>query len=245
MDTMKNSPETVGTASPADGGETEVTHLEMSGAIMSRMIHELSNLLAVLAGNLQLAGMVSQEPERLSRVMKSLHEASDSLGETVGRYAGFRRQLMSGAPNCPMTRLQEMVAQDLEAGFPGWRLLVPEPITVTVQADPRWIAHAVREVLALSQSVQGQVRLYGAGARFDPRGLRILGNLPQAPTVAHVLVTWPSAKPSFSDQNFITPQTLPLAVVIGLVRWANGQLSYGFFPPDENRFWISLLAGNE
>lgn len=229
-----------------------VSQLEMSGVLISRMIHELTNQLTVIAGNLQLAEIAPDDPELQARALKSMRAASDALGESVERYASFRRTLRNEADEFFVDDLIAALGQcvssrslDVSAGLPDsidmskWEVITPESIPGRIQAELRWVLFAVQQTVALSRSPQGRIQVHPPGATFDPRGLRQITSATSHQHMLHLSVCWPSLNPTLKDQDLIKPPTLQLAVIIGLARWINGQVGYGYVD-GENRFWFSL-----
>lgn len=230
----------------------QVSQLEMSGVLISRMIHELTNQLTVIAGNLQLAEIAPDDPELQARALKSMRAASDALGESVERYANFRRILRNEADECPVDDLIAALNQclnsqviDATTGLPctfdmsKWEVMTPESIPGRIQTELRWVLFAVQQVVALSRSSQGRIHAHPPGGTFDPRGLRQITSVAAQQHMLHLSVCWPSSQAAIKDQDLIKPPTLQLAVIIGLVRWINGQVGFGYVD-GENRFWISL-----
>jgi hypothetical protein len=228
-----------------------LTGLEKSGVLMSRMLHELTNSLSVLAGHMQIIEPGKTDPETLASSLSSIKWASDTMGEIVERYASFRRQVQNEPRLCSVRDLAaeiERIAPDaVPANFPGawkWQVIAPADSMGSLQLEPRWIGYAVWEVARASRACEGQIQIFKPGTPPDARGLK-----PSAPATAvhrlHLLVRWRTERPAITVQDLHKPPSMNLASVIGIVRWVLGQVNYAFLPPDENRFWITLPLVND
>ncbi len=216
-----------------------ISHLEQSGALMSRLLHELTNHLTVIAGNVQFLEAAKDQPAQLAAVFQSLHKVSDALGETVNRYADFRRQLGNDAPVVPLAELGTVLETTLGAPpTTEWQLIPAGPLRGWIRADLRCLAHCIREIIVLSGAAAGEVRIYPPDTAMDPRGLKRAARF--SSHEIHLLLTWAAPGPAFTDSDLHRPPNFRLAVATGLLRWMGGQINAGFFPPGENRFWISL-----
>jgi hypothetical protein len=206
---------------------------------MSRLLHELTNHLTVIAGNVQFFEASKDQPAQLATVFRSLRKVSDALGETVNRYADFRRQLGNDAPVVPLAELGNVLETTLAAPpTTDWQLIPAAPLRGWIRADLRCLAHCVRDIILLAGTTTGEVRIHPPDTPLDPRGLKRVSRF--SSHEIHLLVSWPSEAAVFSDLELHQPAGLRLAVVLGLLRWMGGQVNAGFFPPGENRFWISL-----
>ena len=235
---------TIETPPPTLNGLTE---LEKPGVLMSRMLHELTNCLSVLAGHVQLLEVIKAEPERLADSLKSIKWASDTIGEVVERYAGFRHQIPHGQRDCLLEDLEALLRKEPPipaaggaAGHRGWRLLAPTPDVVRLQLEPRWIHFAIGEMVRLTQAAEGQIEVYAPGDAFDRRGIKVTPVNFGKNGLVCIKISWHSPQPAMTEQDLFKPSTLSLALVVGIIRWVSGQSSYAFLAPDENRFWIML-----
>jgi len=220
--------------------------LEKSGVLMNRMLHELTNSLSVLAGHVQLLEALPPDPDRWQDSLRSIKWASDAMGEMVERYAEFKRRLGPEPASFTMEDLatalrQGPAANPAPAGDwrQAWEVIAPECAAVSFRFEPRWIRFAAWEVVRLCRANSGRIELWPPGKSFDSRGLK--GGLnPARSGNAHLAIRWKSERPALAEDDLFKPPSLDLALVVGIVRWAGGQTSYGFLPPDENRFWMAL-----
>lgn len=225
----------------------------MSGVLSSRMIHELTNHLTVIAGNLQVVEMVPDDAEVAGKALASVRQASIALGEVVERYASFRRQLRNDSHGCdaadfvkmvkqgpppePFEEAEQVSGRDWGA---NWEVIAPSSTQGWLPIEARWINYAIWRVAALSGASRGQIRFFPPGSNPDLRGVNNLSSGNRFGEFLHIAICWAGDKPTLDHQELHKPSTLTLAVVIGLVRWVEGQVGVVFLPPDENRFWISL-----
>ncbi len=225
-----------------------ITELEKPGILMTRMLHELTNCLSVLAGHVQLFELQSLNPQ-IADSLRSIKWASNELGEIVERYATFRRQI----PRAPHPCSLEELCAALQLGHPEtpadplacdqtWTLVPPARPIAYLDLETRWLRYAIWELARNSGSTTGRIQLYGPDETFDRRGLKSMLFNPSKKTFLHILVSWPSEKPALGEHDLFKPPNMSLALTVGLIRWAYGQACYGFIEPGENRFWIVLPA---
>lgn len=233
--------------------DNAVSTIEMSGVLASRMIHELTNHLTVIAGNLQVVEMVPDDPELAARALGSVRQASMALGEVVDRYASFRRQLRNDSLGCDASDFSTMVKQGPgpepfdEPGqgasrdwWKEWDVIAPASMKGWLPIEARWINYAIWRAAGLSQAPRGQIRFFPPGSNPDLGGLSTLISGNRFGDFLHIAICWAGDKSALDHQELHKPSSLALAVVIGLVRWVEGQVGVVFLPPDENRLWISL-----
>lgn len=226
----------------------------MSGVLVSRMVHELTNHLTVISGNLQVVEMVPDDPELAARALGSVRQASVAMGEVVERYAGFRRHLRNDSHGCDVSDFVKMVTQGAppepfeEPGRQGagwdwwkaWQVMAPLDVRGWLPIEARWINYAIWRVAALSGAPCGQIRFFPPGSNPDLRGLSTLVSSNRFGEFLHIAVCWSGEKPTLDPHELHKPSSLALAVVIGLVRWVEGQVGVVALPSNETRFWISL-----
>ena len=221
----------------------DLSELEKSGVIMSRMLHELTNHLSILIGGMQLVDSCKDDPALAAVSMDAIREAGRTIGEIVERYACFHRQI----PNEAGVYKVEEIVQEIQEGIRAigldapsqWTIIPPADLAAMAQVESRWVRYAVLEIIRHSQSPSGTISIYTPGMTFDGRGLRQHAILSAAQSF-QIAVTWPSDKPAFQDSDLFKPSDLSVATLIGIIRWARGNASYAHVPPTESRFWLSL-----
>jgi len=224
-----------------------LSDLEKSGVLMTRMLHELNNHLSILAGHLQIIQLGKRDPDSLAKSWQELKTASDTIGDIVERYVGFRRRVHNEAGFCSLedliTAVQEgageIVPPDGKSGW-NWKVNAPHERAGRLQVEPRWVRFAVWETALLSQAHEGQITIFAPGSAMDTRGLKPAFTAAPQTEYLRLLVSWASEKPAYTEEELFRPPVMSLAVVIGIVRWAQGLVSYTFLPPNQSRFWISL-----
>lgn len=225
----------------------------MSGVLVSRMVHELTNHLTVISGNLQVVEMAPEDLELARKALESVRQASISMVEVVERYAGFRRQLRNDSQGCEPSDFVKLVEQGpppepfqapkqtaRRDWWVDWQVIAPTTMQGWLPIEARWINYAIWRVAALSGAPGGQIRFFPPGSNPDLQGLSALVSGNRLGNFLHIAVCWNGEKSILNRQELHKPSSLSLAVVIGLVRWVDGQVGVVYLPPDENRFWISL-----
>lgn len=218
---------------------------------MSRMLHELTNSLSVLAGHVQLIGALQSKPSQLADSLRSIQWASDSIGEIVERYADFRRQVPRETAGCELAELcaairlgHPEITFPKDATGPGWQVSTPEDPVAHLQLEARWLRFAVWELARSTGIATGNIRIYAPEDTFDRRGLKSLPFNPSKNECVYILISWRSDQPTVQAQELFKPSTVSLALTIGIVRWASGHVCYEYVEGQENRFWIVIPAVN-
>ena len=229
---------------PDSSKARELSELEKSGVIMSRMLHELTNHLCILIGGIQLIDSCKDDPATVATSMEAIRDSSKTIGEVIERYASFHREIPNEAGVVKIEEILREIEDGLPKAEPGgmseWTLNPPADLSALAQVEPRWVRYAVMEVIRQSRSSAGRISVYTPGMSFDGRGLRQSVILSASQLFFHIEVNWHSDKPAFLDSDLFKPSDLNIATLIGIVRWARGQVSYAYLAPGESRFWISL-----
>lgn len=213
--------------------------LEIMGALMVRLIHDLSNQLTILSGNAQVLDLVRNNPERLDKVIDRIKTSSGQAGELIDRFARFRQELpLRTTPHALTACLGTLEA--LNPLKPGWRVEVRSELKGRISLEPRWVGFMVWQVALLSGATAGVVALSEgdfpadwsapgyAPSRLKERGLFRCESL------------WRGSGPWLDEKEAAKPSQLDLATVYEIFKIIDGWGHYQFTPPDEHRFNLFL-----
>jgi hypothetical protein len=212
--------------------------LESLGVLMSRLLHDLTNPLAVMAGNAQIAELAIGDPALLAQALKSMHQASNAAGELLDGYANYHRELGRDASAVALNEVADrIIATNPQPAL--WPVTRTGPIEGDVALEPRWLAFAVWTVARESGAATGTVecsRQSAHGARSRPLSF----SAPTASARLGVALRGQSARPLFSNPQNTRPHALPLVVVWDLMRWVNGGIEYEILPAGAHRCWLEI-----
>jgi hypothetical protein len=124
-------------SSPRRDSPTDLTPLELMGAISLRLLHDLANHLAVISGNAQFAQMIADDPERVEKALNSIVTAGDRAGEMLGKCAEFRRALTADEPRVEANVFLERVVRWAESEA-GWDPEIFSDVDGYVSMSPEW-----------------------------------------------------------------------------------------------------------
>jgi PAS domain S-box-containing protein len=117
-------------------------NLESVGLLAGGMSHDINNLLTAVMGNLSLARMLADSPDRAREKLQDAEKVSLQIRDLVARLMGLARGSALERARCAMGRLLEAAAQG--AGLPAritlsWRI---DPALWPVEANTRLLRQA-------------------------------------------------------------------------------------------------------
>jgi signal transduction histidine kinase len=203
--------------------------LESLGVLMSRLLHDLTNPLAVLAGNAQVAGLAPVDPELQAKALKSIHQASDVAGELLDRYADFRRSFSQHPAEIPAgTVIDHLVQTNPHPAL--WPVTIAGDFRGWVAVEPRWVAFAIWALANASGAGAGTVECTReSSSRIRPRSTPAWST-PRSEGL-RISLRWQSDQLLFSSPETNRPDSLELAVIWELVRWMEGVIDYRLVSP--------------
>jgi hypothetical protein len=203
--------------------------LESLGVLMSRLLHDLTNPLAVLAGNSQIAGLTPADPELQAKALKSIHQASDVAGELLDRYADFRRSFSQHAAEVPVGAVIDHLVQT-NPHPAHWPVMIVGDFRGWVAVEPHWVAFAIWALANESGAGAGIVECTRESRSLVRPGSTPAWSAPRSEWL-RINLRWQSDQPLFSSPETNRPDSLALAVIWELVRWMEGVIDYRFVSP--------------
>lgn len=110
-----------------NGSAVSPNALQILGILSARLVHSMSNHLAVVTGNLCVAGQMRDDPEKVTAALHAALQAANHAGLLLDRFAGCRKAVQN---ELGQTSLRELVNL-LEAwtgSRAGW----------SFELDPKW-----------------------------------------------------------------------------------------------------------
>lgn len=223
----------------ASPGMPLLSPFECQGALMPRLVHEMTNQLLIISGNAQIAERSDNDPLQAAQAVKAIRQASEIAGKLLDGYAGFLRRLPASAAAGSVSELASLIARNAGQNH-GWRIDLAGPLAGLTSVDPRWIAFAVWQIVHESQVQEGEITLCCGIPRTSipltiPASAQIESN-----QMLQIVMNWRSPVPLLREDEMRKPKNLSLAVIYGLLSGVGGDCYYFFGRPDQNRF--TLLA---
>ena len=203
--------------------------LESLGVLMSRLLHDLTNPLAVLAGNAQIAGLAPADPELQAKALNSIQQASDVAGELLDRYADFRRSFSQRTAEIPVGAVIDHLVQS-NPHPAHWPVTIAGDFRGWVAVEPRWVAFAIWALANESGAGAGTVECARESRSLIRPGSTPAWSPPRSAGL-RIKVRWQSDQPLFSCPETNRPDSLELTVIWELVRWMEGVIDYRFVSP--------------
>jgi signal transduction histidine kinase len=138
--------------------ECQLSNLEIMGALTSRLVHDLKNKLAVIAGNAQFGCMLSKDPQRMVTALNNVLRSSEDAARCLEQMASLRRELSQVIPLCPVAELQAAVRAAVEL-TEGWIMVGTEDEAGMATMPPRWLGFVVRQLLSTCPAAAGEVKV--------------------------------------------------------------------------------------
>lgn len=235
---MNNHPAHAGSHSKAAPlGTRLLSSFECQGALMPRLVHEMTNQLLIISGNAQIAERSDNDPLQAAQAVKAIRQASEIAGKLMDGYAGFLRQLPVPAASVAASEVASMIAQNAGQNH-GWRIDLAGPLTGYAAVDPRWIAFAIWQIVHESQAQDGEITLCcGIPRKSMPLTIPASAHI-ESHHMLQIVMNWRSPAPLLREEEMRKPKNLSLAVIYGLLSGVGGDCYYFFGKPDQNRFTL-------
>ena len=144
-----------------------VSHLEMMGALASRLIHDLANHLSVISGNAQFADMLANDPQKVKKAAAAILKSTNVVSNMIGQCGEFRRNL--GGSECPPTVAESIAAiQTMIEQTDGWNITLEGTAMSAERSVPlesRWSTFIVQQFIRLAGTPKGQASV--SSVRFS------------------------------------------------------------------------------
>jgi hypothetical protein len=218
---------------------TPLSSLEISGAICSRVIHDLSNLMSGIMGNAEyVQNAVDADPATLKKAIHAISISADSAGKLLGKCLPLQR--LVSAEGFPYDT-SEMAARIAEvAGLaPGWRVTDAPQLTGQLRVQPRWLASAVWQIAREADAPGGEID-FACGAVVFPLAWRGPNPSSGRPlNLFQINFRYRADETLFSEEGPADPDRHGLLAAYELIRRFKGQIHAKPKPPGRQE--ISIL----
>ncbi len=227
-------------AAPAESGitTTPLSALEVTGAICSRVIHELSNLLSGVVGNAEYAQNPEINPAEVQNAVRAISVSANAAGKLLGQCLPLQLLVSREAFPFDVSELALIIAE--AAGLaPGWRVLEPAPLTGQIRVQPRWLSAAVWQIARETDANTGELEFARGPAVFPVVWHGPGANAPRQPDLFQITLRYRSDHSLFTKDGPANPDCFGLLAAYELIRRFKGQIHSRFKPPGRQE--ISIL----
>ena len=217
---------------------TPLSALEVTGAICSRVIHDLSNLLSGIVGNAEYAQNPEVAAAEVHKAVQAISVSANAAGKLLGQCLPL--QMLVGKESFPFD-VSEMALIIAEASglAPGWRVLEPTPLTGQVRVQPRWLSAAIWQIARDADANGGELEFASGPAVFPVVWHGAVANTSRRPDLFQITLRYRSDIPLFTKDGPVNPDCFGLLAAHELIRRFKGQIHPRTKPPGRQE--ISIL----
>lgn len=227
----------------AAGPETGITTtplsaLEVTGAICSRVVHDLSNLLSGIVGNAEYAQNPEVTPAEMQKAVQAISVSANAAGKLLGQCLPLQLLVSREAFPFDTSELALIIAE--AAGLaPGWRVAEPAPLTGQVRVQPRWLSAAVWQIAREAEANSGELEFACGPAVFPVVWHGPGASATRQPDLFQITLRYRSDHPLFTKDGPANPDRFGLLAAYELIRRFKGQIHSRLKPPGRQE--ISVL----
>lgn len=218
-------------------------NLELLGLAVPRLIHELNNTLTVLAGNIDLADRLLDQPDTARERLRSAKDTLTRFDRRIVALASWIRQLPQTSSPCPVAKIAAELEQRRDAWRP-WKLQLHHLPPIHTTISPPWFRFLQDE---LRRHLHSNPGLLSLSCVPISRPLRYFSP-PEPSASRRVALTlqldWRSPQPSLPPDEWEKPIQPEWLILFELIRWFHGDIHYGFDSTTSNNqlaFYLPAL----
>src|SRR5579863_911372 len=202
---------------------TPLSALEITGAICSRVVHDLSNLVTGIVGNAEYAQNPEVNPAEVQKAMQAISLSANAAGKMLGQCLPL--QLLVGKETFPFdTSELALIIAEASGLAPGWRVAEPAPLTGQVKVQPRWLTAAIWQIARDTESNGGEVSFASGPAVFPIVWHGVVANASCPPDLFQITLRYRSDRPLFNKDGPVNPDRFGLLAASELIRRFKGQI---------------------
>jgi hypothetical protein len=209
-----------------DPGTLAVSNLEQVGALASRLVHDLANHLCIISGNATFAELVPDDRVRVGDAVRSIVQASEEAGRLLSRCSELRERLLEGTPSGTVAEILETLAQQYGPNSP-WRLSLAADLEGRVPLPARWVALAVRQILAETRTDHGAIHV----ERFVRPAEEYASSAPPGPEFLLIRIGYEAAAPIVFKELKDSYRNYSLLAAYELIRNSGGRTEFTTLTP--------------
>jgi hypothetical protein len=216
-----------------------LSSLEISGAISSRVFHDLSNLMSGIMGNAEyLQNTTDADPATLKHAIHAISISADSAGKLLRKCLPLQR--LVSAEGFPYDAA-EMAARIAEASglAPGWRVTDAPQLAGQLRVQPRWLASAVWQIAREADAPGGEIDFAFGPVVFPVVWRGPNPNSGRPLSLFQINFRYRSDEMLFSEEGPVDPDRYGLLAAHELIRRFKGQIHARPKPPGRQE--ISIL----
>jgi hypothetical protein len=213
--------------------------LEVSGAISTRIIHDLSNLVGGIVGNAEYAATSANDPDAVQKAIQAIIQSANSVGKMVGQCLPLQRYISGDAFPYDTIELAHIIAES-RMFAPDWRITVPPALKGQVAIHPRWFTAAVWQIIRETQSSQGEIEFTSGPMVFPVVWRGPQSNQGRPVELFQILLRYRSDAPLLPGENMVTPERPGLFAACELIRVFKGQIQCRPKPPGRQEISVLL-----
>mgnify|MGYP000743045237 CR=1 FL=1 len=154
-----------------DGGS--LSSLELLGLLSSKIIHDLKNKLAIIAGHAQFAEMTRQNPKVMADTIATVRRVSEEASKNLDHLSKLRRALPQEHSQSPWAMIEPSVNR-LLARRPGWELRrAAETASLVVAMPAPWIVFVLAQILRTVPPGPGVLTVERGRAELPVEGVEV------------------------------------------------------------------------
>lgn len=210
---------------PQEAGVTTTpfSALEITGAICSRVVHDLSNLLSGIVGNAEYAQNPEVSPAEVQKAVQAISVSANAAGKMLGQCLPLQLLVSREAFPFECSELSLIIAE--AAGLaPGWRVAEPATLTGQVRVQPRWLSAAVWQIARDADARSGELEFSCGPAEFPVVWHGPAGNGPRQPDLFQIMLRYRSDHSLFTKDGPANPDCFGLLASYELIRRFKGQV---------------------
>jgi hypothetical protein len=217
--------------------------LEISGALCSRVMHDLSNQVSGILGNAEYAQRGDGDPANLQKALQAITISANNAGKLLGQCLPLQQLIQRESFPYPALDLAADIAE--AAGLaPGWRVNPPPELRGEVRVQPRWFTSAVWQLAREADTPHGEIEFSCGPAMFPVVWSGQNPNTAQSIELFQITLRYRADQPLFENGVKISPDRFALCAAHEIVRRLKGQILNHPKPPGRQEIFVLLPLTN-
>ncbi len=213
--------------------------LEISGAISTRVIHDLSNLISGILGNAEYAQQSPTDAASLQKAIQAISVSANAAGKLLGQCLPLQRLLSGESFPIDVSIQAELIAES--AGLaPGWRVTTPLELSGQIRVQPRWLGAAIWQIAREAEASRGEIEFACGPAVFPVVWRGANSNADRPPDLFQIRLHYRSDHMLFSPEGPVDSGKLGLLAAHELIRRFKGQIHSCLKPPGRQEISVLL-----
>lgn len=218
---------------------TPLSPLEVSGALCARVLHDLTNLLSGIIGNVEFMQRPDIDAENYQKAMQAIGDSAYAAGRLLGQSLPLQHAVSHSTFSFETAELAMCIAES--AGMaPGWQVTAPPELVGQVLVEPRWLTSAVMQIARETDTTIGEIQFACGPAVYPVAWEGSNPNLGQPLQLFQINLSYRGDESLFPLAKELVPEKLGLLAASELVRRFKGQIHACTKPPGRQSITILL-----